>query len=90
MAEVIGPCNAAHHLPGRGGTSTRTAPPLATAIGRPSQPASFPVWQLGASMPALGGGRDDRCHQARCHCDVCGRDPLRDSGRLLRKDAAMV
>jgi hypothetical protein len=44
MAEVIGPCNAAHHLPGRGATSTPTAPPLATAIGRPSQPASFPVW----------------------------------------------
>ena len=51
MAEVIGPCKAAHHLhhlPGRGATSTPTAPPLATAIGRPSQPASFPVWQRGA------------------------------------------
>jgi len=60
MAEVNGPCNAAHHLPGRGATSTPTAPPLATAIGRPSQPVSFPVWQRGALIDARFGRRPRR------------------------------
>ena len=39
MAEVIGPCNAAHHLPGRGATSTPSArryPPPSAAPRNPS------------------------------------------------------
>ena len=50
MAEVIGRCNAAHHLPGRGATSTPTAPPLAT--GTPGCFQYHSITQAAAGPPA--------------------------------------